>query len=168
VSLVIGRFQPFTKGHLQLLKNAKHPVIVAIVKGKQTSKNKENNPFPFDLQKEVIMSSGVNNIIDVYSIESASLPYMISISRDNGYEPVEMFAGTDRYKMYKYQQEKYAPQINSKIKIKEIHRDQSSDDVTGIAATKVRDALRNDDFDQVSRMMIGLKPNIYAKLRSYL
>jgi nicotinamide-nucleotide adenylyltransferase len=55
--LIIGRFQPFHKGHLYLVKKALENVENLIIAVGSVNKNDENNPFNFKDRKKYIKAS---------------------------------------------------------------------------------------------------------------
>jgi nicotinamide mononucleotide adenylyltransferase len=153
VAFIPGRFQPMHLGHLSLVKNANYPVVIGIVKGKNTSKDKDKNPFDFNLQKKIIEAMKNKNIVDVIEVPNVNIVQIASDLRDKGYEVKEMWAGTDRVKSYSAMAERYAEPMNWDIKVNEIKRDSSDKGIAGISATKVRNALKDGNFDEAARMM---------------
>jgi len=68
-ALFIGRFQPFHKGHLHVLKfisNQYDEIIIGI--GSSQYKNKIDNPFSEDERKKMIVNSFEKNQIKNYKI----------------------------------------------------------------------------------------------------
>jgi cytidyltransferase-like protein len=175
VALVLGRFQPLHKGHLKLIDEAskKYPVVLGIVKGKKAN---DKSPFDLKLQKEIAKVSS-DKIIDVIELPSAAIDIAIDKFRDNGYEIKEWYAGTDRYKMYKSMIDKgqYDKKMNGSIEVKEIKRDVSEDnpnlnldDISTYSASAIRQKIKDDDYESVDKMMIGLTPSIFKKMKSQL
>jgi len=161
VSLIIGRFNPWTKGHNSMTENAKYPVVIGLVKSPKTSLDKERNPFDFDLQKEIINRSNNPKIEDVVEFSAANVPQIISELREMGYEPKELWAGTDRAPAYQNQINLYPPQINSKLKLKILERNEDDPGIAGISATKVRQAIKVGDYNTISRTMEGIDQNLF-------
>jgi citrate lyase synthetase len=169
VTLIIGRFQPFTLGHSSLLKQAKNPVVIGIVKGKKSGQDKDKNPLEFDLQKEIIEKAKIPKIERVIKVESAFIPEIISQLRFFDLEVDEVFAGSDRIKSYTSMMKKYGPQINAPdVKVTEIKRDPDASDVSGISATKVRNSIKSDDFESAKEMMINLDKKLFDKIQKEL
>jgi nicotinamide mononucleotide adenylyltransferase len=171
VTLVSGRFQPAHLGHKSLVDNALHPVVVLVVKGKKSSADKIKNPFPFNIQAEIIKKSFGNKVIDVIEVPFMNLVQIVSDLRDKGMEPVELMAGSDRVPQYKTFADNYKDpdKMNWDLKVKEVVRNEmSGKGVTGISATKVRNAIKDDNYDEASKMMGGLTISLFKKLRKYI
>jgi len=165
VSVLVGRFNPWTKGHSSLTDKASHPIVVGLVKGKKTALDKDRNPFPFGTQKEIIRRANNPKILDVVELPSGSIPNMISQLRDLGYEPKQLWTGADRAAGYKDQIKRYAPAINSDLKLKVLERNEEDAGVKGISATKVRNAIKNGDFQAVADMMTNADQKFVERLR---
>ena len=177
VALVLGRFQPMHKGHLKLIEEAskKYPVVLGVVKGKKSDPKK--NPFDIETQKEIAKAAS-NKIIDVVELPSAAIDIAIDKLRDKGYEIKEWYAGSDRYKMYKSMLDKgeYDKKMNGDIEVKEIKRapvdDESAkfnpDDIATYSASTLREFIKNDDYDMAFKMMNGLTPQLFKKMKKEL
>jgi len=165
VSVIVGRFNPWTRGHNSIIDEAKYPVVIGLVKSSKTSMDKERNPFDFELQKEIIERANDPRIVDVVKFSSANIPQIISDLRDMGYEPKQLLAGTDRAKAYQEQIDRYPPKINSDLKLKVLTRDEDASDVSGISATKVRNAIKNGDYNSVRNMMMNIDEELFEIMR---
>ncbi len=62
--LVVGRFQPFHKGHLHLIKKALEKAEKVIVAVGSANVSKEDNPFSFEERKKQIAESLKKNKLD--------------------------------------------------------------------------------------------------------
>ena len=82
-----------------------------------------------------------------------------------GYEPKELWAGTDRAPSYKRQVDVYPPQINSNLKLKVLERNEDDPGTAGISATKVRQAIKAGDYVRVANMMNGVDQNLFNHMR---
>jgi len=164
VSVVIGRFNPWTRGHNSIIDEAKYPVVVGLVKSSKTSLDKERNPFNFETQKEIIRRANEPKIIDVVKFASGNIPQIISDLRDLGYEPKELLAGTDRAKAYQNQIDLYPPKINSDLKLKVLTRNEDDPGVSGISATKVREAIRSGNYINTRNMMMNIDEDFFEQL----
>jgi citrate lyase synthetase len=162
VSVIPLRAQPFHKGHLELVNKAKYPVVIAIVKGLKTSKDKNKNPFDLTLQKEIIKKAKFP--VKVITINAMSLPMLINTLRDLNMEPMEIIAGLDRKEDYGRQVIKYATPLKSQIKLITVNRDENSNKVDGISASKIREALKHNDYKTVKSMMINLDQELFDKM----
>ena len=105
VSVLMGRFQPLTIAHTEIIENAykkyKNKVIVAVVKSKNA-----DSPFSFSLVKQIIEKS-IKAPIEVIELSTGFVGDFISPLRDKGMEPVVLLAGSDRINTYKGQIKRY-------------------------------------------------------------
>jgi len=154
-AFTLGRFQPLTLGHMKMIDELKKfkKAYIFIVKGKKTSKDKDKNPF--DLQKEMIKK--VAPKINVIEIPSGFFVDEIEKLHENEFY---LLCGSDRVKGY----ERMLSYLeNKKVNILEILR--SDED---ISATKVRQALKNDNKKEFEKMTPKEIHSYYDKLKEYL
>ncbi len=169
ISLVLGRFQPPTKGHVHIAKQADHPVIVAIVRGKKTSEDKETNPFTFETQKKVFEEIYPENE-DIIEVATGYIPGITSDLRDEGYEVVQVLCGSDRVEGYQQLLKPHmVEELNLTIEIKSISREYDpyagSDSVTHVSGTLVREALKANDLYSV-RQLTGVSKETAEELKT--
>lgn len=134
--LFLGRVQPPHNGHARILQGMKNG-IVAIVKGVQTSLDKNKNPLPFEYQKRLIDEISPN--LPVMAVPTGYLPEIINEIRKTGKEVTKVYAGPDRIPEYKRQLERANATLDDDkqfdVTFEEAER------VT--SATAVRDAIRS-------------------------
>ncbi|MBI5389803.1 adenylyltransferase/cytidyltransferase family protein [Candidatus Woesearchaeota archaeon] len=127
-ALVLGRFQPFHKGHLFIIKEAlcKHENVIVAVGSAQYSRTKRN-PFSFRERKAMIAAAtkGLSLIIlplpDIHSDKE----YVTYVRKSLPWFD-EVYAGNQRtLRLFR----------ESGLKIHQIKR------IEGISATRVRNAL---------------------------
>jgi citrate lyase synthetase len=161
VSVVMGRFQPLTIAHAQIIENAykkyKRKVVVAVVKSKN-----EKSPFPFKLVSDIIKKS-VKVPIEVIEIGTGFVGDFISPLRDKGIEPRILFAGSDRVKGYAGQVKRYQQMFNLQLDVEEIPRVASD-----TSASKVRAAIQADDEALFQSMTPEGEHKFYKKLKGLL
>ena len=155
VNLTIGRFQPFTNGHLRMcrdgyLKNGLPTVVCMIATKKPDSKH----PFSNDLiQRELeIVSEKYPEILDVILVNRADIVETGQALHDHGYEPKLWLCGDDRVQKYRQQ-----------AKNQKYHTDGYLPDdfdvytgtgrIEGVSATEVRNALRSNDYHKFIELM---------------
>jgi len=166
VVMFVGRMQPPSIAHVKIIEDMKkkypsaEPVIF-IVKGEGTGLNKEKNPLDFNTQKRLLQTSTKNLTKNIYEIPSAFLGEMLKTLREQNMEPIAIFCGTDRVKSYQQQIDRYKLKLNLNIKVEEIHR--TGEDVS---ASKIRDAIKQNDFETFSKMTVGYNKSIFDMLRS--
>lgn len=146
-SLIIGRFSGVHKGHAALIKRAdigrndqNHKLIICVITGEKTSKNIKKNPLTFDHRRVVL-----NMLLDEMQIEAEI------IEHNNGYVPDiidklkplydinYVYCGSDREKDYARQLK------NHHAKLISVNRNIDTDDISGASATKLREAVINND-----------------------
>jgi len=159
LAIFTGRFQGFNVGHqtaINKLKSQYKRTVVFIVEGKNTSENKDQNPFSAELRKQMVQEacSGV----DVYIIPNGFLPGAIKyldLVKPN--ETVVISSGEDRIDSYK-SQFKTVPYSVEFIQ---------SDRPAGVSGTMVRKSLKDNDFAAYKKVAAkGLdNKNWFDKLR---
>lgn len=140
--LFVGRFQPFHKGHANVVAKMKNPII-AIVKGEKTSKDKEKNPLSFEQQKQLILSVFPN--AEVIGVKNANLYGILFHLNKEGKIIHKVFAGEDRFESYKKAIEKHNLETGNNVTIEQTPRFTS--------ATNVRNAIRSNNFNEYIKLM---------------
>jgi cytidyltransferase-like protein len=136
VGLFVGRFQPLTKAHIHIIEqisNENDRGIIFLVKANK--KNSVNNPFNEDLQRNMINEVIPSNI-DVVTLPSA---YFVDYINTLPNDEFTIYAGTDRVESYS-RFSKYMEHEKT-LEVKEVTRTDED-----ISATKVREALKSDDY----------------------
>lgn len=152
-ALLIGRFQPFHKGHAKVAKLALDKmgdVVVAIVQGQQTAMDKKRNPFPIELRKQIVVAcmKGVWSKFDESRIRV--LPDGFIASAINTFRPEyeirELWCGADRGKLYQSMLP-YAREMGAQIKVMAVSRNDE------IESTAIRKAMISGDKDTVRKYL---------------
>lgn len=161
VTVFMGRMQPPTLAHARIIENAykrtRKPVVVAVVKS-----GNDQSPFPVKLIKSILNKS-VSAKIKVIELKSGFIGDFISPLRDKGFEPTVLIAGSDRIKNYKGQVKRYEELFKLDLEVQEIGRHGDS-----ISASKVRQALRDDDEEAFKEMTPKGEWQFYSKLKRYV
>lgn len=174
VNVIVGRFQPFTDGHLKMIEEGyKENGLPTVILQISNKKFDEKHPFSNELIKEeinLVRKSVKNTIIDHFYITNADIAKIASICHEHGYEPVLWLCGSDRYEPYSKQanNEKYKLDNNLTNEFKCFEIKRNDDD---ISASKVREAIKNDDFTTYIEMMPGIcmwHANIWDKFKEEL
>lgn len=175
IGVTIGRFQPFHAGHASIVRelSKKFDRVIVIVAG---NKESEKNPFSFNMRVKLMKASlpDIANKLEVHKAEwegkeSGFLPGVLSeiladdesttLQKDYA---VNVVVGEDRYKDVLNQIEsakklvKNGRELNldpSLINVQKMERTVDGEDVKGVSATKVRDALIRDDKESVEKML---------------
>lgn len=147
VNIVLGRFQPYTKGHQACVDAAFDEVglktVLCII---ETPDNKvdERHPFPTSMIIPWIekMMHGGSHIQDYVLVKNADIAKIADALHSKGYELASWTCGTDRYPAYSRQCKGYWEKVGLPEEPKCIEVKRGDDDVS---ATKAREALKNND-----------------------
>ena len=162
VNICLGRFMPFTKGHYKMieygLKYNGLPTIVFMISNKKMDKK---HPFSDELiQKEMdMLKKSLKGIENTVYVNSADIVKLGQWCYENNYEPQFWITGSDRLAAYKRQAEnpKYQDLGHFPSSFTTLEVPRTDED---ISATKVREAIMNDDLATFKKMM----PNGTEKL----
>lgn len=151
IGLLCGRFQPVHKGHVELIREAlKHCDHLIIAIGSAQESGTKKNPFDFETRKELIRRSlwGLNAKVTVIPVNDRTV-----ISEDSTwgkYLMNEVFAQTGQVPTINFSG---AEQIRShwfdEVEIEQMEVDRN---ITPFSATKLRQAILDDDFDSFATM----------------
>ena len=154
VNLILGRFQPLTNGHLRCVEDIwneyNRPTVIAMIDTPE-SKLDEKHPFPSSILLNIYKDLFKNDkrIEDIVLVKNADIVKNAEILRGLGYEIHSWSCGSDRYKSYSDMSIKYKDRAKLPDDFKCIEIKRSDED---ISATKVRQALKNDDFKTFSSL----------------
>jgi phosphopantetheine adenylyltransferase len=166
VNIVVGRFQPPTLGHVKLLRQLHAvnslPVVVVQVRSKSGQKTPFDNELItriwMDITKQYKFIEGVVETQTgfIYNIIDALRPL---------YEPVLWGTGSDRLKDYEIQISKYGPEANV---LKEFQPYEVKRTGKNISATKVREAILEDNQNEFKKLTPKAEHRYYKQLRAEL
>lgn len=170
VNMFVGRFQPFTLGHVKVFekmyKENGLPVVVFLVRGKNN--DPEKRPFDEEMQQAMFakMAKQYPFLETAIVVPNGSIDTMFAAARP-AYEPVMWGYGTDRKKSYgaMIDKQSYRDQLGVDPDFKgfEIFR---TDD--NISASKVRNALKIDDEKTFKKMTPKSIHSFYKPLQNIL
>lgn len=169
VNIVVGRYQPFTIGHLKVAKKLydknKKPVVIVVIRGKKSDPIRR----PFD---EVFQHKMFKQIVKKYSyIEdyiilegSAAINFVWDNLRPK-YEPIMWGMGVDRQESFSKQATDYQKEINlhKDFKVFPIARDDDN-----VSATIVRQAILNNDKNTYEKMVPKEIHNMFGEMKIIL
>lgn len=158
VNIVVGRFQPFTLGHQSiveaLFKENGLPTVVCCISNKKFD---SRHPFPDDLIKTELETCYKSQKFfqDVIFIKSANIVEIGEELKKRNYEAHLWGCGVDRKTSYEKMASnpKYTVNFPEDFKVFALSRDDSSEGIDGISATKVREAIKNNDKESFKKMM---------------
>lgn len=173
VNMFVGRFQPFTLGHVKVLetlyKENGYPVVVFLVKSK-TVKAEDAVKRPYDVDTQIAMFNRVQKeypfLKEVIVVPSAAIDLMFNQLRPK-YEPVLWGTGSDRLKAYGYMvdNQKYREELNVRPDFG-LHEIKRGDD--DISATQVRNTLVNDEYNSFKKLTPKSLHGMYDELKTKL
>ena len=176
INIIIGRFQPFTKGHMKCVLEAwnklKVPTIVVMI-DTPDDKVDEKHPFPSSLTLPLYntLFEDYKEIEGVILSKNANIVTIGEQLYNMGYEICCWTCGTDRYDSYEKMASKYKDKahLSDDFQLLEIKR--SDED---ISATKVRECLLKNDYNKFIKLMpqfslrSHLKIDLYNTLREQI
>ena len=165
VNIMVGRFQPFTLGHLKCLKSIKEtlgvPTLLCVIPGNGDDKH----PFMGDIQDEMYEKLKVANpdlIADVCYVKNAFLEAWVLAAKERDLEPVSWTCGTDRFAAYESMAQKHGQKYGLSPEFKVYCLDRADDN---ISATNVRECLVNGDKEGFTRQMPECLWGMYDEMR---
>lgn len=168
--VIIGRFQPPTRGHSAVINAAKKAfrkykydaIIICVIAGKETSKDKQKNPLSGSSRVYYLENSSYGKGIK-YLVAGSAFDAFIKC-REMGYEPMCVVGGhfvsgeseenrAEGYKkiLDKYFKDKDGNQIDHRTVI--LDRDTSANDVKSVSGSAVRAAVLNNKFEDFKDMV---------------
>ena len=166
-NVALGRFQPFTKGHLQMLKDGYdkngYPAVVFMISNKKFD---SKHPFSDELiAKEMeIIKKKYDFVEETVPATSADIVKIGQKLAEMGYEAHLWLCGDDREAQFKRQAE------NPKYR----EQGQFPDDFTtytgtgrteGVSGTAVRNALKADDKEAFKKLVPNGVDSLFDELK---
>jgi cytidyltransferase-like protein len=152
-ALFTGRFQPLHLGHVKIINDALKKydhVVVCIVRGEESSKDKDRNPFSFRQQLDMFKRV-FGDKIHVIQSDSGFIPGIISRVDDKLHIQINtILAGSDRVNGYKAQ----CKDMNLKF-------------VTTprlASGTEVREAIKDRDKKKFKSLMPSVLHGVYDEV----
>ena len=170
VNICLGRFMPFTKGHYKMIEyGLKHnglPTVIFMISNKKMDKK---HPFSDELiQKEMdMLKESLEGIENTAYVSSADIVKLGQWCYENNYEPQLWITGSDRLAAYKRQAEnpKYQDLGHFPSSFTTLEVPRTDED---ISATKVREAIMNDDLDTFKKMMQNGTEKLFDEFKEAL
>ncbi len=155
VNIVLGRFQPFTLGHLrcveQAYKETGNKTILCVI---ETKPEKCDAKHPFSSQDIMGMLEDqikdTPELLGMCLVSNADIAKIVEKLDANGYVLDSWTCGTDRYAGYSNQCKKYWEKVGLPKEPQVIEVKRGDDD---ISATKVRQCLMDDDLAGYKKLM---------------
>lgn len=154
-NIALGRFQPFTKGHLQMLKDGYdkngYPAVVFMISNKKFD---SKHPFSDKLiSKEMdIIKQNYKFIADTVPATNANIVAIGQKLDEMGYEPHLWLCGDDREAQFKKQSEN--PKYREAGKLPDDFTTYTGSGRTeGVSGTAVRNALKANDKETFNKLV---------------
>ena len=170
VNMFVGRFQPFTLGHVKVFekmyKENGLPVVVYMVRGGKA--DPEKRPFDEDMQQAMFakMKKQYPFLEASFVVPNGAIDTMFAAARP-AYEPMMWGYGTDRKKSYGAMINKQSYRddlgVDPSFKGFEIKRGAEN-----ISASKVRNALKIDDEKTFKKMTPKSIHKFYKPLQTIM
>ena len=170
VNMFVGRFQPFTLGHVKVFekmyKENGLPVVVYMVRGGKA--DPEKRPFDEDMQQAMFakMKKQYPFLEASFVVPNGAIDTMFAAARP-AYEPMMWGYGTDRKKAYGNMINKQSYRddlgVDPSFKGFEIKRGDEN-----ISASKVRNALKIDDEKTFKKMTPKSIHGFYKPLQTIM
>ena len=170
VNMFVGRFQPFTLGHVKVFekmyKENGLPVVVYMIRGSKA--DPEKRPFDEDMQQAMFakLKKQYPFLEASFVVPNGAIDTMFAAARP-AYEPMMWGYGTDRKKAYGYMIDKQSYRddlgVDPDFKGFEIKRGAEN-----ISASKVRNALKIDDEKTFKKMTPRSIHSFYKPLQTMM
>ena len=170
VNMFVGRFQPFTLGHVKVFekmyKENGLPVVVYMVRGGKP--DPEKRPFDEDMQQAMFakMKKQYPFLEASFVVPNGAIDTMFAAARP-AYEPMMWGYGTDRKKDYgaMIDKQSYRDQLGVDPSFKGYEIPRTGEN---ISASKVRNALKIDDEKSFKKMTPKSIHSFYKTLQNTL
>jgi hypothetical protein len=168
VNLTIGRFQPFTKGHLRMCQDGYdkngYPTVVLMITNKRPD---ARHPFSDNLIKKEIetVKKSSDAIEAVLMVSNADIVKAGQLLKDNGYTAHLWLCGDDRVEAYNRQAEnpKYREQGGYP---EDFQTYTGSGRVEGVSGTAAREALKDGDEKRFKDVMPKGTEKLFNEFRN--
>lgn len=168
VNLLVGRFQPFHKGHLKMAQTLKDkndlPSVIAIVHPGHNKSGK--SPFDRSLVSkymEAVVRENPNLIRGFFMVDRGLLGVIYGMAKEHGFIVKKIGAGDDRIGDFKKQEtylKKHGSDFPEEIELVETPRTTSS--------TEVRKKIEEEDFLAFKKLVPPSVCSLYQSLSSVL
>ena len=151
LTLVFGRFNPPTVGHKKLLDGAKSVAGDGDIRiYPSRSNDPKKNPLEPGQKTELMKKMFPSHSENIVNDESVKTIFdALELANNDGYSNVKIVVGSDRVSEFDNLAQKYNGELYDFEEIETIsagERDEDSDDVSGMSASKMRKAAAEEDF----------------------
>ena len=167
VNLLMGRFQPFTLGHMKCVDAAAKKGLKTVIAQVETKSSDKKHPFT-DTDIELAMQDLIKttpDIVDIIKVKNADIVKIGVLFSQHGYEIAGWTCGTDRIESYTKMSSKYADQAGLTDDFQMIEVKRGDED---ISATKVRNAILADDKQTFEKLTPRCFHKYYHKFQTII
>lgn len=173
VCMFVGRFQPFTNGHLACAQYVRKELGMKTFILPTHGNGKQEKPIMGPVQDkmlEKVRSAHSDLIAGVEYGFGAKIDSNVELIRNLGYEPVAWITGSDHEAAYKMMVERYGKELklDPNFRMVILGRDPEDTGVAGVSATKVRDAIMAGNKEEFARMMPNELLDMFEDFRNCL
>ena len=168
VNIMVGRFQPFTLGHLKCLKGIKNslgvPTLLCVIPGNGDDKH----PFMGSVQDEMyekLKEANPDLIADVAYVKNAFIEAWVIAAKERGLEPVSWTCGNDRIDAYRSMVAKHGEKYGLSPEFQVYLVDRGDDN---ISATSVRESLLAGNKEKFMTEMPECLWDMYDEMRQVM
>lgn len=146
---MVGRFQPFTYGHMKCVDAAwdldHNPTVILMIDTPESKVDKKH-PFSSEMLMPIYQQvfSHDRKVTDIILVNNADIVAIGKTLKQQGYEIVSWTCGTDRIDTYTKMTGKYKEEAGLADDFHMIEIKRTGED---ISATKARKALADDDLN---------------------
>lgn len=159
VGIYPGRFQGVTKAHksiIDMMSRTYEKSYVCLVEGEKSKEDKNHNPFSQETKIEMLNRILPENV-ELIITSSAFLPDTVKNLEESNFA---LYVGADRTTSYEHQK-KYLKEENKTLLIITLNLNREN-----ISATKVREALKENDKDTFRKLVPEEIHSMYGRLRN--
>lgn len=163
IGVIVGRMQPPTAGHYKIIEEAmkRNDKVYLFLAGNKVS---SDNPVPFDLRKKILSHLGGKVIIN--KAITGFIPDLVDkFINTKEVSIINIYCGSDRVAAYEKQtkQNQQYPTEYSYNVVAIKRDDNSKDPIARISGTKVRNSIKNNNYQEFAEMMSNKIPSTTKK-----
>lgn len=168
VNIMVGRFQPFTLGHLKCLKGIKDslgvPTLLCVIPGNGDDKH----PFMGNVQDEMcekLKAAHPDLIADVAYVKNAFIEPWVLAAKERDLKPVSWTCGNDRIDSYTNMVQKHGEKYGLSPEFQVYLVDRADDN---ISATSVRESILMGNEEKFKAEMPECLWDMYGEMRQVM
>lgn len=173
VCMFVGRFQPFTNGHLACIQSVMHDKGIKTFILPTHGNGKPEKPIMGDVQDKMLAKVREAHQDLIAGVEygfGAKIDSNVELIRKHGFEPVAWITGSDHEAAYRNMIMRYGKELklNPDFDMIILGRDPEDTGVAGVSATKVREAIVTGNEKEFNRMMPEELHDMFNEFRDIL